>query len=125
MANNDKSKKSNQVIAAAMVGSLSGAVLGLLLAPKSGQELRQDINEQAHKLGDKAVEIRDKAQSVWHNIEDKTEKTVEISKSCIQKGNLLVSNLETLVYEIRHGALTKKVDLVTVDGDSGNPTKEI
>ena len=108
MANNDKRKKSNKVFAAAMIGSLSGAVLGLLLAPKSGQELRQDITEQGHKLGNKAVEIRDKAQSAWHNIEDKTEKTIENSKSWLQKGKLLVSNLKTLVYEIRHGALTKK-----------------
>lgn len=122
MANNNKNKKSNKVFASAMVGSL---LVGLLLAPKSGRELRQDINEQAHKLGDKAVEIRDKAQSAWHNIEDKTEKTVECSKSCIQKGKLLVSNLKTLVYEIRHGALTKTVYLDTEDGDSGNPTKEI
>ncbi len=125
MANNDKSKKSNKVIAAALVGSLSGAVLGLLLAPKSGQELRQDINDQAHKLGGKAVEIRDKAQSAWHNIEDKTEKTVESSKSCIQKGKLLVSNLKILIYEIRHGALTKTLYLNTEDVDSGNSTIEI
>lgn len=104
MANNDKSKRCNKVIATAMVGSLA---VGLLLAPKSGKELRQDINEQTHKLGDKAVEIRDKAQCTWHNIEDKTERTVENSKSCLLKGKLLVSNLKTLVYEIRHGALTK------------------
>jgi gas vesicle protein len=108
MAINDKCKKSNKVFTAAMIGSLSGAIFGLLLAPKSGQELRQDITEQGHKLGDKAVEIRDKAQSAWHNIEDKTEKTIENSKSWIQKGKQLVSNLKTLVYEIRHGALTKK-----------------
>lgn len=126
MANNEKSKKSNKVIAAAMIGSLSGAVLGLLLAPKSGRELRQDINEQGHKLGDKAVEIRDKAQSAWHYIEDKTEKTVENSKSWIQKGKLLASNFKTLVYEIRHGALTKTDSIETPeDGDSGDPTKEI
>ncbi|MHB8076511.1 YtxH domain-containing protein [Desulfosporosinus fructosivorans] len=125
MANNDKSKKSNKIIAAAIIGSLSGAVLGLLLATKSGQELRQDINEQAQKLRDKAVEIKDKTQSAWHNIEDKTEKTVANSKSCIQKGKLLVSNLKTLAYEIRHGALTKTLYLDTGDGDTVNPTKEI
>ncbi|KUO72271.1 MAG: hypothetical protein APF81_08830 [Desulfosporosinus sp. BRH_c37] len=125
MANNDK-RKMNKVIAAAMIGSLSGAVLGLLLAPKSGRELRQDINEMAYKLGDKTEEIRDKAQSSWHNIEDKTEKTVEKSKSWIQKGKLLVGNLKTLVHEIRHGALTKTGSLKTLeDQDGGYPTKEI
>lgn len=108
MASTDKRKNRNKVFAAAMIGSLSGAVFGLLLAPKSGQELRQDITEQGHNLGDKAMEIRDKAQSAWHNIEDRTEKTIENSKSWIQKGKLLVCNLKTLVYEIQHGALTKK-----------------
>lgn len=126
MANNDKRKKSNKVITAAMIGSLSGAVLGLLLAPKSGRELRQDINEQALILGDKTVEIRDKAQSAWHSIEDKTEKTVENSKRWIQKGKLLVSNLKTLVHGIRNGDLTKTVSIKTPeDGDSGDPTKEL
>lgn len=123
MANNDRRKK-NKVIAAAMIGGLSGAVLGLLLAPKSGRELRKDINEQVLKLEDKTLEIKDKAQNTWHNIEDITEKTVEKSKSWFQKGKLLVSNLKTLVHEIQQGALTKTSSITTLeDEDNEGLTK--
>jgi gas vesicle protein len=126
MRNTLKSKKGNKVIKAAMFGSLAGVVTGLLLAPKSGLELRQDLAVQAHEIGDKSVEIRDKAQSAWLNVEDKTQVTVNTGKSLIQKGKRLVSNLKILVYEIQHGALTKTVSIYTSENkDSGEPTSDI
>ncbi|MCB8814508.1 YtxH domain-containing protein [Desulfosporosinus shakirovi] len=114
MGNNDVNKKST-LIKAAMFGSLAGAVMGLLLAPKSGQEMRQDLVEQAHAIGDKAVDIKGKAQSVWQNVEEKTQLTVNNGKSWINKGNQLVSNLKTLVSEIQQGALTKTVPVYAVE----------
>jgi len=125
MGNNIKSKKGNKVIKAAMFGSLVGAVMGLLLAPKSGSELRQDLSVQAHEIGNKAVLVRDKVQNAWQNVEGKTEVTVNTSKSLIQKVKRLASNLKTLVYEIQHGALTKTASISSEDKDSGDPTKEI
>lgn len=104
MGNNKKHKKgNNKVIKVAMFGSLVGALMGLLLAPKNGQELRQDLAGQAKKIGDKAVDVRDKAQSAWQNVEDKTHVTLDTGKRWIQKGNNLISKLKILVYEIRHG----------------------
>lgn len=38
-------------------GVLVGAGLGLLLAPKSGQELRQDIRRGAHQLQDRTADV--------------------------------------------------------------------
>jgi gas vesicle protein len=40
----------------ALAGTITGAVSALLLAPKPGKELRRDISETAHKVGDKTVE---------------------------------------------------------------------
>ena len=118
--------KSNKVIKAAIFGSVAGAVMGLLLAPKSGLELRQDLSVQAQEIGDKAVEIRDKAQSAWQNVEGKTQITVNTGKSLIQKGKRLASNLKKLVYEIQHGALTETASIyVLKDNDSIDPTKEM
>jgi len=119
MGNNIKSKKGNKVIKAAMFGSLAGVVTGLLLAPKSGLELRQDLAVQAHEIGDKA-------QSAWQNVEDKTQVTVNTGKSLIQKGKRLVSNLKILVYEIQHGALSKTFSMYASENkDSGEPTNDI
>jgi len=118
--------KGNKVIKAAMFGSLAGVVTGLLLAPKSGLELRQDLAIQAHEIEDKAVEIRDKAQSAWQSVEDKTQVTVNTGKNLIHKGKRLVSNLKILVYEIQHGALTKTVSIYPSENkDSGEPTNDI
>jgi len=41
----------------AVVGSVLGAVTALLLAPKSGKELRADIAEQAHQVGEKTQRL--------------------------------------------------------------------
>jgi len=126
MENNSKSKKGNKVIKAAMFGSLAGVITGLLLAPKSGLELRQDLAVQAHEIGGKAVEIRNKAQSALQNIEEKTQITVNTGKSLIQKAKRLVSNLKILVYEIQHGALTKTVSIYASENkDCGEPTNDI
>ena len=118
MEKNNKGVMGNKVIKAAMFGSLVGGVMGLLLAPKSGQELRQDLAEQVHVMGDKVVEIKILAQSACQNIEDKTEVTVSTGKNWIQKGKLLVSNMKTLVYEIRNGALTKTVSINASEDDA-------
>ncbi len=41
----------------ALTGAVTGAVSALLLAPKSGKELRKDISATAHKVGDKTAEV--------------------------------------------------------------------
>ncbi|MDR3541564.1 MAG: YtxH domain-containing protein [Desulfosporosinus sp.] len=135
MANDNK--KNKKVIKSAIFGGLVGAAMGLLLAPKSGKELRQELAEQTQKMGDKAIDIKDKAQSAWLNIEDKTQVTLDTGKSWLQKGKRMVSNLKTLVYEIQHGALTKiasdsasdsnsnsNSNSISYDKDSDDPTEE-
>ena len=36
-----------------VVGAIAGAVLATLFAPKSGQEVRQDLNERVRAFGDR------------------------------------------------------------------------
>ena len=120
------SNKKGIKVKSAIFGSLVVVAMGLLLAPKSGKELRQDLAGQAHKMGDRALDLKDMAQGAWQNIEDKTHVTVDTGKSWIQKGKRLVSNLELLVYEIRHGALTKNGTIAASDDKaSDDPTEEI
>lgn len=118
-------KKGNKVIKTAMFGGLLGGAIGLLLAPKSGQELRQDIAMTANKVGDKAIEIRDKAQNTWQNVENKTQVTINTGKSWIEKGKIVASNLKAMVSEIRQGALTKTCSIDALEEtDSGDPIIE-
>lgn len=110
-----------KVIKAALFGSVAGAVMGLLLAPKSGQELRQDLTDQAQKLGDKALEIKDKTQNALQDVEEKAQVTIDSGKSWLQKKKRLLDNLKTLVFEIQHGALTKDESANSLEDNKTEP----
>jgi gas vesicle protein len=45
-----------------IVGAIGGAVAGILLAPKSGEETREDIKKLAVDLKDKAEDVYSKAR---------------------------------------------------------------
>jgi gas vesicle protein len=60
----------------AVVGGLLGAMAALLLAPKSGRELRQDITEQYGTLSEKTQQIAntvsEKTQQIASTVGEKT-----------------------------------------------------
>ncbi|MFC5529892.1 YtxH domain-containing protein [Cohnella yongneupensis] len=47
----------------ALTGAITGAVSALLLAPKSGRELRKDISDTAVKVGGKTADLSRQAGS--------------------------------------------------------------
>jgi len=58
MANNDDERGVLvSVLAGIGIGVLVGAVAGLLLAPKSGQETRDDLSRSMSDLSDKITEL--------------------------------------------------------------------
>lgn len=66
----------------AVVGGVLGAVTALLLAPKTGRELRSDISEQYGKISDKTVEIAgtvsSKTQEIAGVVGAKTQEIAEV-----------------------------------------------
>jgi gas vesicle protein len=60
----------------AVVGGLLGAMAALLLAPKSGRELRQDISEQYGTISEKTQQIAntvsEKTQQIASTVGEKT-----------------------------------------------------
>jgi|SRR5690625_1574342 len=58
---NQEGINSKDFLIGTLIGSIIGASAALLLAPKSGKELRQDINQGASKVKDKAIEWKDVA----------------------------------------------------------------
>ncbi|MFC7680884.1 YtxH domain-containing protein [Paenibacillus sp. GCM10028914] len=53
-------EKSKGLLWGALIGSIAGSVTALLLAPKSGKELRQDIADGARQVGGKVQEVAEK-----------------------------------------------------------------
>jgi gas vesicle protein len=57
----------------AVVGALAGAGVALLLAPKSGAELRNDLSESMGTLKEtasrKVRDVKDRASSSWNDMQ--------------------------------------------------------
>lgn len=77
-------------ILGAAIGGAVGAIAALLLAPKKGSELRQDIMDKADDLIDKTSDIREKG-SEWVSIA--VEKGTEIKDQVVAKGQGLKDKL--------------------------------
>lgn len=70
----------------ALVGGIVGAAAGLLLAPKSGKDLRSDVAVQAVQLKDKSADFSTTAK----------DKTVQLSKQLQEQSTQLVEKVKTL-----------------------------
>lgn len=55
------------IVIAAVAGGLVGAVVGLLLAPKPGRELRRDLSTKAKETWDK-MELVEQGQALVESI---------------------------------------------------------
>lgn len=90
MSHESKTTNGNSCLKGAIIGGIIGAAAALLLAPKSGRELRQDMKVKAaeageaiksaagtlsdtasdcmHTVGHQAAQIKDKVQSITDNL---------------------------------------------------------
>lgn len=80
--NNGKST----VVVASIVGALAGAATALLLAPKSGNELREDLNKGVSQMKDKAIDWKDQASEKTGELKEKArEKTADWKDEASEK----------------------------------------
>ena len=68
----------------ALVGGIVGAAAGLLLAPKPGRDLRNDVASQAGMIKDKSVTLSSTAK----------EKTVQLSNQLKEQSTQLVDKVK-------------------------------
>nr|WP_275446063.1 YtxH domain-containing protein [Paenibacillus sp. ACRSA] len=68
----------------ALIGSVVGSVTALLLAPKSGRELRQDISEGARQVTEKGQELAVKVGEQGNQIVSKVKETADVVIQDIQ-----------------------------------------
>jgi len=68
------------IIIAGAIGATVGAVVALLLAPKSGSELRAEISDKAKEYAEKAKEtaheVAEKAREAAHDVAEKAKEKV-------------------------------------------------
>lgn len=86
----------------ALIGSVVGSVTALLLAPKSGRELRQDISEGARQVTEKGQELAVKVGEQSSQIVSKVKETADVViqdiqswRNCAEGKELRVSAVNT------------------------------
>lgn len=76
-------------IVGALVGAAVAALSSLLLAPKSGRELREDIGDTTHKALDQANNYldtaRQKGQEVAHDVEQQASEYFDVASKEAKK----------------------------------------
>ena len=85
-----------------LVGGIVGALTALFLAPKSGKELREDLNDQAYFLREKTESLREtaieKSSEITSTVKDKTsalsKKVSEQSQGLVNKVKGIKSDVE-------------------------------
>ncbi|MDQ0176859.1 YtxH domain-containing protein [Bacillus chungangensis] len=118
MANNEsKNNQNNQIdtkdfLIGALVGGIVGAATALLLAPKSGKELRSDINEQVSNLKEKTDHWKDAAVEKSSEMAAAAkEKTTQLKDTAVEKGNQFAGTVKEKTEKIRDVAVEKSHDL--------------
>ena len=68
------------IFGAMVLGAIFGAIAALLLAPKSGEELREDIGETAHTAKAKAEDVKDQVTGKYTELKDKVDSRMQEHK---------------------------------------------
>lgn len=95
-------KDQTKIIAALLVGAAAGAAIGLLLAPSSGSELREDIadyvNDLAEKSREQAKRTADSVREYGNNVVDKAkERANSIADTVSTYKNHVIGNVKSAV----------------------------
>ena len=84
-----------------LVGGIVGALTALFLAPKSGKELRGDLNDQAYFLREKTESLREtaieKSSEITSTVKDKTS---ALSKKVSEQSQGLVNKVKGIKADI-------------------------
>lgn len=88
--NGNGSGSSKDFVIGAFIGGIVGAATALILAPKSGKELRSDLNEQAKVLSEKSGQLRQTAMEKTDKLrQTATEKTGQLRQTAAEKTSQL------------------------------------
>lgn len=89
---NEENQSSRNFLLGALLGGMAGAAAALLLAPKSGKELRN----QVYNLLDQTGEVFDKSNELASITKDKT---ASLSKAVVQQSKVLVNRAKNFALQ--------------------------
>jgi len=101
MANGDNAGKDVLAVFGAMIlGALMGGIAALLLAPKSGEELRGDIGDAATRAKERAEEAKAQMAGKYEELRSKMEEHMkEHAKDAAEATEELAQDVEAQIEE--------------------------
>ncbi|MDD2234331.1 MAG: YtxH domain-containing protein [Desulfitobacteriaceae bacterium] len=108
MSNGCKETDVGTVAIAALVGGIAGAAVGLMLAPKSGRELRRDIGFRA----------RQTLNGIEGVAEEKADKIQDVGEDLLFEGRRLADDLKSLFSEFRRALSKNEIEVVSKSEDT-------
>lgn len=114
----DEEEKSGagSFLVGALVGGVIGAAAALFLAPKTGQEMRENLSSQASQLKDKSIEIGAVAKDKTTELTSVAKlKTGELTKSIQEQSEQLVDKVKSM---------TSKTSVPMDDGTASSEGEE-
>jgi gas vesicle protein len=129
--NNQSNINAKDFIIGSLVGGIVGAATALFLAPKSGKELRTDLNDQAIVLKDKSTELASRAkessQTLAKTVQDQSSQVagkVRDISGRIRKEEGLVSSPEAIEQEYNEGKAEALKDAMQPEVDENTTSEE-
>lgn len=121
MMNENESAGSGMFLLGVAAGAVVGAAVALLMAPKAGTEMRQDINAGWSSLRDAAArryrEMADRAGVQLENIEEKADQLADQLESSAREAVDAASAASS-----RLGAAASRATATIRDASAGGPT---
>jgi gas vesicle protein len=77
--------KERSVLVPFLVGGVVGAGIALLLAPKSGRELRKDIRDLTEKTGERITSTIEKGKELYEHGRSAVSSAIEAGKTAFQE----------------------------------------
>ena len=71
------SGRSSDFLKGLLLGGLFGAIAGILYAPKSGEETREDIGRKAEEIMAKANELTERGKESFQNNKGRLKKAID------------------------------------------------
>lgn len=98
--NSRENSNSRDFVTGAIVGGLAGALAALLLAPKSGKELRGNLNEQTSTLKSKGIDLASVAK----------EKASGLKETVSQQSSTLVTKVKDMKNQQNAGSASQSAE---------------
>jgi len=97
----------------ALIGGMLGAAAALLLAPKSGRELRSDINEGAKYITDKTEKIRQTAVEKGSEFAEVAKtKTSSLSEKVSKQSANIIENVKNVKQKVTKSPKEEEEELL-------------